>query len=283
VKPLAAIWLLCWALTNASLTMAELQTSAAVSKPQRIVSLSLCIDQVLLMLVDKSRIAAVTHLAPDPAYSYQWQAAQSLPLHNGLAEEIVPLQPDLVIGVQYTDIYASQLMQRLGLTVNSLKAPNNLAEAEAFIRAIGQQVGESERADQLIHSMHRDIDKAKALVSQLPKQLALSYGPNGFTAGNNTLKGEILNAAGYRNLAAELGISDYGNISLEQLIWSQPDVIILDQDDGDQNSQAQTFTNHPVLHKLLATQQLHYLPTNHWLCPGPSASKAILALAEQRL
>jgi hypothetical protein len=38
-------------------------------KPKRIVSLDLCTDQLLVELVDRTRIAAVTHLLADPAVS----------------------------------------------------------------------------------------------------------------------------------------------------------------------------------------------------------------------
>ena len=72
------------------------------AKPQRIVSLSLCTDQILLQLVEKERIAAITFLGIDPIYSYEWQAAQGITTHSGLAESIIPLQPDLIIGSTYS-------------------------------------------------------------------------------------------------------------------------------------------------------------------------------------
>lgn len=280
MKQALAACLLSWSLL--SLASVDDRHGANTAKPLKIVSLSLCIDQVLLMLVEKQRIAAITHLAPDPTYSYHWRAAESLTIHNGLAEEIVPLKPDLVIGISNADVMATQMMRRLGLNVHSLPSPTNLREAEVFTRALGKLVGENERAEQLIQTMHRDIARAKALADKLPAQVAISYGPNGYTAGQNTLKNEILTAAGYRNLAAELGIKYYGNVSLEQLVWAKPDIIILDQDGTNQNSKAQSFTNHPVLNSLLGQDNIHRMPTSYWLCPGPIASKAILRLVEQR-
>jgi iron complex transport system substrate-binding protein len=157
-----------------------------------------------------------------------------------------------------------------------------LAEVDDFTRKIAAAVGEPERAEQLILSMHAEINQAKALVANKPSQLAISYGPNGYTAGKHTLKNEILVAAGYRNLAAELGIEYDGNVSLEQLIWSNPDVVIIDEAMPDQNSLAQSFTTHPVLKRLLTDRNIPRMPVNQWLCPGPLASKAIMALAKQR-
>lgn len=260
----------------------------AFDKPQRIVSLSLCTDQLLLMLVGRERIAGVSHLADEVAYSYQWRKAKGLAQHDGLAEQIIPLQPDLIIGSNYSSGNSVGMLRQLGYEVATNAPPNTLAEAEALTRHIGRLVEEPERAEQLVLQMQRDIARARELVADKPSLVAVSYGPNGFTAGSNTLKNEILEAAGYRNLATELGIEGYGNISLERLVSSNPDIIILDEltansEQPDQNSRAQSMPQHPVLKKLFADRSLPSLPTSYWICPGPIASKAILKLAEQRL
>ena len=252
------------------------------AKPQRIVSLSLCTDQILLKLVEKERIAAITFLSVDPIYSFEWQTAQGLTTHTGLAESIIPLKPDLIIGSKYSTGNVVPMMAQLGYPTTTFDSPTTLKEAETLARDIGKAVGEAERAEQLIKSMQADIAKAKNMVAKLPPQLAISYGPNGYTAGKFTLKNEIFNVAGYRNLGAELGIDYYGNVSLEQLVISNPDVVVIDEDIPNQNSLAQSFVTHPVLKRLLGHNNLVSVPTSHWICPGPLASKAILTLAEQR-
>ena len=254
----------------------------AGDKPQRIVSLSLCTDQLLLMLVDKERIAAITYLAADRDYSYMWQAAQGLHLHGGLAEEVVPLAPDLIIDSTFSSGNSVSMLRQLNYPVTTFNSPDTLQEAENFTREVGKAVGEPERAEKIIASMREDIAAAAAMVKDKPALLAISYGPNGFTAGRHTLKNEIIEAAGYRNLAAELGIEYYGNLGVEQLLVANPAVIIIDEDLPNQNSLAQQFTTHPALARLLGTRSPSRIPGSYWLCPGPLASKAILALAEQR-
>ena len=264
----------------------------AANKPQRIVSLSLCTDQVLLQLVNKSRIAAITHLSFDPVYSYYWQKTDDIKRHYGLAEQIIPLKPDLIIGAQYSNDNAVQMMRHLGHEVITIHSPETLTEVASFTRAIGAAVGEPEKAEQLIDSMQQEIASAKAMVTNLPEQWAISYGPNGFTAGTKTLKNEILAAAGYKNIASKLGIEHFGHVSLEQLVWSNPDAVIIDQDStgqthstqnsSGQSSLAQSFTRHPIIKRLFKHRNMPTVPTHYWICPGPLASKAILALAEQR-
>ena len=264
------------------IAIALASTGSVADKPQRIVSLSLCTDQLLLMLVDKSRIAALSHLASDPIYSYMWQASRNINVHHNLAEEIVPLNPDLIIGSSFTSGNIVQMLNRLGHDITTFTTPETLQQVEQLTLAVGKAVHEPERARMIIHRMREDIARAKQLVANKPSLLAISYGPNGYTAGKRTLKNAILEAAGYRNVATQLGIEYYGNVPLEQLVLANPDIIIPDEDIPNQDSLAQNLVNHPVLARLLQGKAKPSLPTSYWICPGPIAGKAILALAEQR-
>ncbi len=265
-----------------SLSLMAHQTFAVKDKPQRIVSLSLCTDQPLLMLVEPDRIQALSYLSQQSTYSYMAEQAQGLPIHYGLAEEIIPLKPDLIIASVFERNNTITMLRTLGYTVHTFESPTTLTEIEAFTRDIGNIVGEPEKAETVIKNMHKELELAREKVAQLPTELALTYGPNGFTAGKNTLKHHILAAAGYRNLSAELGIAYYGNLSVEQLVASNPDIVIIDEDVPNNNSLAQRYTSHPALSHMLGTKGLTRIPTNQWLCPGPTASKAVLSLVDQR-
>lgn len=257
--------------------------SAVAGKPQRIVSLSLCTDQLLLMLVDKQRIAALSRLAIDPLYSHLWESASGLTTHDNLAEQIVPLNPDLILATPFGNSNTKHMLKRLGHTIYTVQTPENLTDVENITRRLGQVLHEPERAEGVIRSMYDKVSTAQQLIIDKPKHLAISYGPNGYTAGKHTMKNEILELAGYRNLAAELGISYFGNVSLETLILSNPDAVIFDENIPNQHSLAQRSVNHPALQQLLATKQHSGLATPYWICPGPIAGEAVLKLAEQRL
>ena len=262
--------------------VAQQPPSQKLVKPQRIVSLSLCTDQLILKLVEPRRIAAVSDLAPDEIYSDMADQAKGLSIHYGLAEQIIPLNPDLIIGSTYSANNTVQMLRQLGHPVTTVDSPTTIAEIASFTRAIGLAVGEPERAEIIIQAMHQEIEAAKRLVADKPKQLAISYGPNGYTPGRKSLKHQVLEAAGYRNLAAELGIEYAGNLSVEQLAIANPDAVIIDESIPNQDSLAQNFVNHPLLKKLFQGTRMPHIPTRYWLCPGPSVSKAILSLAEQR-
>jgi iron complex transport system substrate-binding protein len=66
-------------------------------KPQRVVSINLCVDELVLRLADRRNIASISWLARDPDNSNVADMAREVPIIHGLAEEIFPLDPDLVI------------------------------------------------------------------------------------------------------------------------------------------------------------------------------------------
>ncbi|MGE5360084.1 MAG: hypothetical protein ACM3NQ_13785, partial [Bacteroidales bacterium] len=85
--------------------------------PRRIVSLTVCTDQLLLDLVDRDRIAALTYLAVDPTVSMRVEDARGLKGVHWFAEEVLALQPDLVIAQEYSATGAVDMLRRLGFRV----------------------------------------------------------------------------------------------------------------------------------------------------------------------
>src|SRR4051794_41669818 len=75
---------------------------ATATKPQRVVSINLCVDELVLRLADRRNIASISWLSLDPKNSNVAALAREFPINHGVAEEIVPLKPDLVIAGMYT-------------------------------------------------------------------------------------------------------------------------------------------------------------------------------------
>ncbi len=71
----------------------------APAVPQRIVSINLCADQLVLALADRSQIAGLTKNATDREMSGEAAAARGLPLLSNSAEQILAIEPDLIVGM----------------------------------------------------------------------------------------------------------------------------------------------------------------------------------------
>src|SRR5688572_25681589 len=71
-------------------------SQTAQTPPQRIASLNICIDQLLWELVPHERLVSISYLTADPIWSPIAEQVQGVAVNHGLAEEIVPLKPDVI-------------------------------------------------------------------------------------------------------------------------------------------------------------------------------------------
>src|SRR5262245_53933248 len=82
--------------------------------PERVVSLNLCTDQMLVLLAPE-KVAALTPLARDAALSFVAPQAARLPVVRASAEAVLRLHPDLVLGAPYGAQAVLALVQREGV------------------------------------------------------------------------------------------------------------------------------------------------------------------------
>src|SRR3954453_12658271 len=82
--------------------IAQLGATDAPGKPRRIVSLNMCVDELVLRLAGAQDIASGTWLSRGPKNSNVAELGPRTPVNHGLAEEIIPLNPDLIIAGIYT-------------------------------------------------------------------------------------------------------------------------------------------------------------------------------------
>jgi iron complex transport system substrate-binding protein len=261
------------------------------SVPQRIASLNLCTDQLLLMLVPRARIASVTDWAARPESSYMAKAAAGIPVNYALAEGVLPQQPDLVIAGEYNDTGMLHLLRRLGYRVEIVQVPRNLTEARSFILQFGELVGAEANARRLVAQMDRQLADLAREVQAIETRdgadrppLAAVYAPNGMTPGLDTVMTEILHRAGFRNLAAELGIERYGQLALERLLVAQPDVLVYEATAAaaGAGSIAHSYLQHPALQAQTANIPTTALPPPLSECVGPMTVEAIQRLVKMR-
>ena len=65
--------------------LAHLGASDAPGKPRRIVSLNMCVDELVLRLADPQNIASVTWLSRDPKNSNVAELGAGIAVNHGLA------------------------------------------------------------------------------------------------------------------------------------------------------------------------------------------------------
>ncbi|MEA2938865.1 MAG: iron complex transport system substrate-binding protein [Alphaproteobacteria bacterium] len=256
------------------LTAAHGQPVNAPHKPMRIVSLNMCVDELVVRLADRKNIASVTWLSLSPGNSNVADLVAGLPVNHGLAEQIIPLNPDLVIAGAYTTRTAVALLKRTGIPVMEVDVPHSIDEMRAQYRDIGDVLGERERAERIL----ADID---ARLVMLPaarpavRPRAIVLNPNGVTVGPGTLADELITRAGFENVAATLGIDNYGQVPLETVVANAVDVLLLSAARDGPPAMATEILKHPVLTALSGRTRLVVMPNRLWNCGGPAVVDAI--------
>jgi iron complex transport system substrate-binding protein len=256
--------------------------SVADTAPQRIASIGLCTDQILLLLVDRARIVTITRDAANPDVSYMAHRVNDIPLNGSTAEEIIPFQPDLILSTSFASPESIRMLKTLGYRVELMPLPESVEGIRNMLRLAGQWLGEAEKAEALISKMDKDIIDAQTRNQHKPIRRAIIYSPNGYTIGSHTVENDILQLAGYRNLSAEMGVRQFRQISLETLVTIQPERILIDNYAYNQNSLAYSYVNHPVVKAMVPEANRMYVPAQLRDCAGPQVAEEIAWLADHR-
>lgn len=261
-----------------------LTPAGADALPRRVVSANLCTDQLALLLAAPGQLVSVSHLAADPTLSNLPEAAAGLILNHGRAEEIFHLRPDLVVAGTYTTRAAMEMLRRLGVRVELFAPDATLADSRAHIHRMGQLLGREAAAETLLAQFDHDLATLTAIPAAEPAPIAAPYYTGGRSAGRGTLVADILFSAGWRNLAAELGIVGVGILPLEKLVFAHPDLLLTGTSAATTApSQSQRHGQHPALAALRAQGSAALiLPDRQTICGGPAALAAARTLADQR-
>jgi iron complex transport system substrate-binding protein len=252
-------------------------SSAAHGPTPSVASVNLCADQLVLVLADPEQILTLSWLSADPEESLLAATAARYPLNYGTAEELLHFSPDLVIAGAYTSGFTRALLARLGYRVLELKPETTIAEIEANVLTVAEAVGHPERGKRLVASMRaeeRTIDAHRP--AHAPATVVVR--PGGFTVGKHSLADELLTLAGMRNVAAEQGLDRWGSLSMEALLRSAPELIVLTGYRLAQPSLANMVLEHPALARLKAEGRTATVPAAYWACGLPQSLESVTIL-----
>ncbi|MCP4186774.1 MAG: ABC transporter substrate-binding protein [Gammaproteobacteria bacterium] len=254
----------------------------AIADPQRIVSIGLCTDQLLLMMANRSQIASLTTSSTNQQMSYMADTVGEIPLNNTSVEEIIPYKPDLIVGSHFAARDTTRFLRQLGYEVKLVSLPKTVEDIYGLLTRFGEWTGNQVRAAALIAGMKQEIIDIRVRYAHRPERSTIIYSPNGYTIGANTLEHDVLKLAGFRNLSAEMGIVGFKAISLEQVIVAKPDFIQIDNHVFNRDSLANRYLGHPVLNKVVDEKEHLFIPSRVRACAGPMVTEAIAYMAAKR-
>lgn len=205
-------------------------TAESVSAPVRIISLSPATTEILFSLGLGDRIVGVTSFCDHPPEVEK--KAKIGGMSNPSLEAIVGLKPDVV--VMTTDGNPREVDDRL--RAMSLKTyvwtSRTLAELPRGIRDLAGAMGATGRGEKLARAMEEGIEKNGSTVkdqgSGTPKKkvVYIVWPEPLLVAGPGTAIHDAIALLGLENVAGHAP-SSYPRYSIEELIRSSPDVVVI--------------------------------------------------------
>lgn len=231
----------------------------AAAEPARptIVSLDYCADQFVLALADREQILALSKDA-ERQFSYLRDKAAGIPKVRAAAEDVVALNPDIVVRSWGGDARALALYQRFGIRTVQIGYAEDVEGTGDLLREVASAIGQTVRAE--------------AILSAAPKPAAPSgrkavyVTPGGVSAGKDTMIESIMTHAGLENANTGTG---WTSLPLESLVMEPPGLMLaaffgFDDDATDRWS----VSRHPVMQRLMAQAQVIDMDEARVSCGG---------------
>lgn len=147
-------------------------------------------------------------------------------------ETVIALEPDLVLAAQINAEVQVQALKQLGLNVFYLANPTDLEEMYDNLMIVAQLTGHKEETEELIESLKERVRIVDEKIGPLSYHPIVFYELDGtdpnapWTSGPDTFIDLLIARAGGSNLGGVLD-SAWAQISIEELITQNPDVILL--------------------------------------------------------
>lgn len=252
-----------------------LSIAPATAQPaQRIVSLNLCADLLLVDLVRPSRIAALSRNALNPSLNPDPEKMAGFRLTGRTAEEALALNPDLVLAGAFAGRDAKAFLRGQGIPVVEVGIADTVEGIASVIRQTGDALGVPDEAAALVASMERPAPPPGA------RPRALNLQRRGFVAGRQTLMDDLMRRAGLENAASFEG---YRQFDAEGLMQLDTDIIVLSKAPGAPSDQGEALLQHPALQAHFGTALHVVVPGNLTVCAGPHVARAVDILRGARL
>ena len=264
-------------------------------KPTRIVSTTLAVDEYLMDLTDVENILAVTQISTDAGISNVAGETDDIPnkLEKVTSEQVLALNPDLVIVPSYVDANVLNQLDEAGVTTYQVVDDSSFAGILETVEVIGEIIGEEEKAAAVIKDFKERVAALEENAAEMEaKKRVLYYTEYSSSVTDNTTIGEMIKLAGGINVVTEAGISgdaypDYPSISKEVLVELNPEVIITTGwgAGGEEPAFVTEWKNDPALanvdaiknNKVYVLDSANVTTASHFVIEGAEDIQSVLA------
>ena len=202
------------------------------AKPQRIISMTISTDEILLDLVDTKRIVAFSRLVDDPGISNIVERAKAVPdrVDGQSSEAIMALRPDLILVPDFVKPEVIQSLRDMDLKVYVYATPKSMGEVEDCIRYLAAAVGEKEQGELMVEKMQKHLQAVEQQIGDIPEAQqgrVVFLRTNGAYYSPQASFNDVCKYAKVRNALAETGYDKPVYVTQEEIVRLNPDAFIL--------------------------------------------------------
>lgn len=190
------------------------------------------------------------------------------------SEQVIGLNPDLVLAANVTSIETVRQLRQAGITVYHFGQVRTIEEVQTNVETVGRLVGSCESAAQVTTAIESTVTLVQGAASQSDAEPRALYYFFGTTTGNGTHIHDVLTTAGAVNVAQEAGISGYAQINPEVVAQQDPDWIVYPDDATIPDEEPYTSTT------AVQQNQTIELNSNYISQPGPRIVRPLATLAD---
>ncbi len=264
-------------------------TGLAFGEPQRIVSTTPSITELLYALGLGDRVVGVTRFCRYPPEAQQKPKIGDY--INPNLEVIAALKPDLVI-IQANPVRLAERLRPLRLRSLEI-SQEDIAAIYNSIRTVGEITGTGARATQLIDSIRarlQEIRDRSAPLRPVRMMFVVGRSPNRLdgmvVVGKASYLNEVIQIGGGQNVFRD-AVAAYPEVSLEEVIARNPEVIV---DMGDMSDTVNVTDQHkrdviglwqrvPVI-SAVKQHRVFAVASDFYVVPGPRVVDAARAFFE---
>lgn len=248
-------------------------TGPARAEPLRILSLDQCADQYALALARPDDRLFLSPRADDPD-SHLREAARGHTQVRPTLEAALIARPDVVIRYWGGEPRLLAALERRGVRVATIEDAADFDGVRGNVRRVAAVLDRGPEGEALVARMDAGLARASAAGAS---GTALYLTPGGFTAGDQTLVGAVMRAAG---LVPSSESPWFAPLSVERILLEPPARFVLafyEQVRSDWRGAGR----HPALGRLVGRRTVTRLPGSLMGCPAWFAAEAAERLATE--
>jgi iron complex transport system substrate-binding protein len=236
-----------------------------------VVSLNPCTDAILAEVTAPGQLLAISHFSKDPAASSMLPAQVArYPATGGSVEEVLALQPDLVVAGSFLDPAGRHAFARLGIRVETVGVAQTVAQSVAQVRRLAAITGQPARGEALAARIEMAWENARFTGAPVA---TLLWQEGGIVPGPDSLIARLLDRSGFALHSAARGLAQGAYLPLEQVLADPPALVLSAADEP--------MLRHPVLARVPGIEWAELDPALFY-CGGPSIPRALARLREVR-